>query len=130
MRESLIGCLVTLINKQGQRFFVKFHWLPELGVHSLVWDEMSKICGRDPGMHTSPLCRASTHGSLDFHRKDLEEDITTGVYPTWKLAIQVIPEAREHDFDFDILDVTRIWPKELVRWRSLVSCVLNRTVDE
>ena len=66
----------------------------------------------------------------DFHRKDLEEDITTGVYPTWKLAIQVIPEAREHDFDFDILDATRIWPKELVRWRSLVSCVLNRTVDE
>ena len=45
----------TLINATGERFFVKFHWLPELGVHSLVWDEALKICGQDPGMHTSLL---------------------------------------------------------------------------
>jgi hypothetical protein len=29
----------TLINKAGERFFVKFHFDPELGVHSLTWDE-------------------------------------------------------------------------------------------
>lgn len=39
-----------LVNAQGERFFVKFHWLPELGVHSFVWDEALKICGQDPGM--------------------------------------------------------------------------------
>lgn len=40
----------TLVNAEGQRHFVKFHWIPELGVHSLVWDEALKIGGQDPGM--------------------------------------------------------------------------------
>lgn len=39
----------TLVNAAGERFFVKFHWLPELGVHSLMWDEALKINGQDPG---------------------------------------------------------------------------------
>ena len=39
----------TLVNAKGERFFVKFHWLPELGVHSLMWDEALKIGGQDPG---------------------------------------------------------------------------------
>ena len=39
----------TLVNAQGERFFVKFHWIPELGVHSFVWDEALKIAGQDPG---------------------------------------------------------------------------------
>ena len=28
-----------LVNDQGKSTFVKFHWKPQLGVHSLVWDE-------------------------------------------------------------------------------------------
>lgn len=39
----------TLQNEFGQLFFVKFHWIPELGVHSLVWDEALKLAGQDPG---------------------------------------------------------------------------------
>ncbi|CAL1696356.1 unnamed protein product [Somion occarium] len=104
----------TLVNGEGERFFVKFHWLPELGVHSLVWDEALKICGQDP----------------DFHRKDLEEAIKNGAPPKWQFAIQTIPEAREHDFDFDILDATKVWPEELVPLEVIGEMVLNRTVDE
>lgn len=40
----------SLVNAQGERHFVKFHWIPELGVHSLMWDESLKISGQDPGM--------------------------------------------------------------------------------
>ena len=39
----------TLVNANKEKFFVKFHWIPELGVHSLVWDEALKIAGQDPG---------------------------------------------------------------------------------
>lgn len=39
----------TLINANGERHFVKFHFTPELGVHSLMWDEALKIAGQDPG---------------------------------------------------------------------------------
>ena len=76
-------------NDGGERHFVKFHFTPTLGVHSLVWDEALKLAGQDP----------------DFHRKDLYTAIDMGVYPTWKFGIQVIPESRQDDFDFDILDV-------------------------
>lgn len=104
----------TLLNASGERYFVKFHFIPELGVHSLVWDEALKINGQDP----------------DFHRKDLNEAIENGAYPKWKFAIQTIPESKEHNFDFDILDATKIWPQELVPLEEIGELVLNRVVDE
>lgn len=36
------------VNEQGKARFVKFHWKPVLGVHSLVWDEAQKIAGKIP----------------------------------------------------------------------------------
>jgi hypothetical protein len=35
-----------LINKEGKSTFVKFHFRPRLGVHSLVWDEALKLAGQ------------------------------------------------------------------------------------
>jgi catalase len=104
----------TLINAKGERHFVKFHWTPELGVHSFVWDEALKIAGQDP----------------DFHRKDLWQAIENGAYPKWKFGIQVIPESQEHDFDFDILDATKVWPEDLVPIRYIGQLELNRNPDE
>jgi catalase len=104
----------TLVNDKGERHFVKFIWTPELGVHSFVWDEALKIAGQDP----------------DFHRKDLWAAIESGSYPKWKFGIQVIPESKEHDFDFDILDATKVWPEELVPIRYIGQLELNRNVDE
>ncbi|KAI1828333.1 catalase [Xylaria intraflava] len=104
----------VLVNKKGERHFVKFHFTPELGVHSLVWDEALKLCGQDP----------------DFHRKDLYEAIENGAYPKWKFGIQTIPESKEHDFDFDILDATKVWPEDLVPVRYIGELELNRNVDE
>ena len=37
-----------LVNAEGVSNFVKFHWKPLLGTHSLVWDEAVKIAGADP----------------------------------------------------------------------------------
>ncbi|KAF2127956.1 catalase A [Dothidotthia symphoricarpi CBS 119687] len=104
----------TLINDKGERHFVKFIFTPELGVHSFVWDEALKIAGQDP----------------DFHRKDLWTAIENGAYPKWKFGIQVIPEAKEHDFEFDILDATKVWPEELVPIRYIGELELNRNPDE
>jgi len=35
------------------------------------------------------------------------------------MHIQTIPEEKEHDFDFDILDATKVWPEELVPLRRI-----------
>lgn len=104
----------SLINKEGKRSFVKFHWIPHLGVHSLVWDEALKLGGQDP----------------DFHRKDLMDAIDNGMYPKWDFGIQVIPENKQDDFEFDILDATKIWPEDLVPVRIIGEMELNRNIDE
>lgn len=104
----------TLINAQGVRSFVKFHFTPTLGVHSLVWDEALKIAGQDP----------------DFHRKDLYAAIEAGTFPTWKFGIQVCPESRQDEFDFDILDATKVWPEEIFPVRYIGELQLNKNVDE
>ncbi|KAL6866250.1 catalase 1 [Amphichorda felina] len=104
----------TLTNAKGERHFVKFIFTPELGVHSLVWDEALKLAGQDP----------------DFHRKDLYEAIENGAYPKWRFGIQVIPESKEHEFDFDVLDATKVWPEDLVPVRYIGELELNRNVDE
>lgn len=102
-----------LVNAKGERSFVKFHFVPELGVHSFVWDEALKLAGQDP----------------DFHRKDLAEAIDNGAFPKWKFGIQVIPDSKEHDFEFDILDATKVWPEEQVPVRFIGELELNRNVD-
>jgi catalase len=102
-----------LINAKGESNFVKFHWKPLLGVHSVAWDEAQKISGKDP----------------DFHRRDLWEAIQTENFPEWELGIQVVPEADEHRFDFDLLDPTKIIPEELVPVQKIGKLTLNRNPD-
>ncbi|WP_454254924.1 catalase HPII [Pseudomonas sp. Marseille-Q8238] len=102
-----------LINAEGQSVFVKFHWRPASGVRSLVWDEAQKLAGKDP----------------DFHRRSLWDDIEAGDYPEWELGVQVIPEADEYAFEFDLLDPTKLVPEELVPVRAVGKMVLNRNPD-
>jgi len=102
-----------LINAQGKSRFVKFHWKPLLGVHSVAWEEAQQISGKDP----------------DFHRRDLWNCIEMGAYPEWELGVQVVEEEDEHKFDFDILDATKLIPEDLVPVQPLGKMVLNRNVD-
>ena len=102
-----------LVNAEGIAHFVKFHWKPLLGVHSLVWDEAQKIAGKDP----------------DFHRRDLYEAIELGNYPEYELGIQIIKEEDEFKFDFDVLDPTKIWPEELVPVQRIGKMTLDKNVD-
>lgn len=101
------------VNAEGESQFVKFHWLPKLGTHSLVWDEAVKISGADP----------------DFHRRDLWEAIEAGAYPEYELAVQVFSEREAEEFSFDVLDATKIVPEELVPLRPVGRMVLNRNPD-
>lgn len=88
-----------LINDKGESHFVKFHWKPVLGMHSVAWDEAQKINGKNS----------------DFHRQDLWNAIDSGQFPEWDLGMQIIPEKDEHQFDFDLLDPTKLIPEKLFR---------------
>ncbi|WP_080779156.1 catalase [Chryseobacterium phocaeense] len=101
------------INEEGRVHFVKFHFKPKLGVHSVAWDEAQKISGVDP----------------DFHRRDLWEAIENGAFPEWDFGVQLIPEEDEHKFDFDLLDPTKIVPEEEVPVQIIGTLTLNRNPD-
>ncbi|MPZ42732.1 MAG: catalase [Betaproteobacteria bacterium] len=102
-----------LINAQGESHFVKFHWEPVLGTHSLDWDEAVKISGADP----------------DFHRRDLWEAIESGQFPEYELGLQIFTEEQAEGFSFDVLDATKIVPEELVPVMPVGRMVLNRNPD-
>ncbi len=101
------------VNDKGESNFVKFHWKPLQGVHSVAWDEAQNISGKDP----------------DFHRRDLWEAIESGAFPEWELGIQVIPEADEFKFEFDLLDPTKLIPEEVVPVQIIGKMTLNRNPD-
>ena len=79
-----------LVNGQGKSVFVKFHWKPLLGMHSVAWDEAQKISGKNS----------------DFHKQDLWEAIENGAFPEWELGLQIVPEKDEFKYGFDLLDPT------------------------
>jgi len=101
------------VNEDGDSVFVKFHWNPKAGTHSLVWDEAVKISGADP----------------DFHRRDLWERIESGAFPEYELGVQVFTEEQADRFSFDILDPTKLIPEELVPVRAIGRMVLDRNPD-
>ncbi len=113
MMEGFAVNTFRFINEEGKAHFVKFHWKPLLGIHSLVADEAEKIGGKDP----------------DFNRRDLWDSIDMGNYPEYELGVQLIDEKDEFAFDFDILDPTKLWPEEEVPVRIIGKMTLNRNVD-
>ena len=102
-----------LVAADGKSNFVKFHWQPLAGTHSLEWDEAVKISGADP----------------DFHRRDLWEAIECGAYPEYELGMQIFTEAQAEEFSFDVLDATKIIPEELVPVIPVGKMTLNRNPD-
>ena len=102
-----------LVNEEGRSTYVKFHWRPKLGMASVVWDEALKISGADP----------------DFHRRDLWNNIAAGNLPEWELGVQLFDEEFANNFEFDVLDSTKLIPEETVPLRIIGRMVLTKNVD-
>jgi len=102
-----------LLDDRGRSTFAKFHWRPELGLQSTVWDEAAKLQGADN----------------DFHRRDLFEAIQAGNFPAWQLGVQLFTEEDAAKFPFDHLDPTKLVPEELVPLRIVGRMVLDRWPD-
>ena len=51
-----------LVNAAGDSTVVKFHWRPELGLQSTLWDEAVKIAGADPAVQRRAMLEAITSG--------------------------------------------------------------------
>ena len=102
-----------LIDADGKGTYVKFHFKPRLGLQSVLWNEALKINGADP----------------DFHRRDLWDAIDLGAPPIWDLGVQLFDDDFADQFEFDVLDATKIIPEEQIPVRIIGEFVLDGLVD-
>ena len=84
----------SLWNKNGERFWVKWHFKTAQGIQCLTDEEASKIAGSD----------------LDHHRRDLFESIAKSDFPKWNVQLQVMPEADAETYSMNPFDLTKVWP--------------------
>ena len=98
------------INARGRVHFVKFHWRPVLGVETMTWTQAQRLAGLDP----------------DYLRRDLWEAIKRGQFPEYIFAVQLMPLEREHDFEFDPLDPTKVWDEARFPLMECGRMVLDR----
>ena len=84
----------SLWNRDGERFWVKWHVKTRQGIRCLSAADAARIAGEDP----------------DHHRRDLYQAIEAGDFPRWTLYAQIMPEREAEGMPFDPFDLTKVWP--------------------
>lgn len=85
----------SMINADGKRVWVKFHFRSQQGIANLTDAEAVTVIG----------------GDRESHGRDLLEAIERGDYPRWTLSIQVMTEDEARAHRHNPFDVTKVWPK-------------------
>lgn len=84
----------SLINAEGVRVWVKFHFKTLQGIKNFTDQEAADWKGRDQ----------------DHSQRDLLEAIDRKDFPRWALKIQVMTDAEAELFPFNPFDLTKVWP--------------------
>ncbi|WP_018078893.1 catalase [Thiobacillus denitrificans] len=84
----------SLINANGERFWVKFHFKCMQGIENLTNGEAESIVAKD----------------RESHQRDLYEAIERGDFPCWEFKVQVMPEKDAAMYRFHPFDLTKVWP--------------------
>ena len=101
------------VNAQGEKHWVKYHFISQQGVHNLSNDEATKIAGEN----------------ADFHRQDLFESIAKGDHPKWDLYIQAIPYEEGKTYRFNPFDLTKTISKKDYPRIKVGTLTLNRNPE-
>jgi catalase len=84
----------SMVNKKGQKTWVKFHFKTQQGIRTLTGPQAEEIKGKDP----------------DYSQRDLVDAIRKGDFPKWTLKIQVMTDEQAKKFKWNPFDVTKVWP--------------------
>lgn len=101
------------INAQGEKTWVKYHFVSQQGVEGLTGAEAEEIAGKD----------------ADFHRRDLFDAIERGEFPKWDLYVQVIPYEEGFTYKTNIFDVTKTVSKSDYPRIKVGTMTLNKNPD-
>ncbi|TPD66931.1 catalase [Flavobacterium microcysteis] len=84
----------SFINKDNERFYVKFHMLTKQGIKNFTDAEAAEMKSKD----------------MDFAQRDLIENIDKGNFPRWDMKIQIMTEAESRTYHINPFDLTKVWP--------------------
>ena len=103
----------SLINAEGERFWVKFHFKTAQGHAFNSNDEVARLIGED----------------RESHQRDLYEAIENGDFPKWAVKVQVMPEADMETTPYNPFDLTKVWPHEDYPLIDVGTLKLNRNPE-
>ena len=83
----------SLINKNNERVWVKFHFKTVQGIKNFTEKEANEMKGID----------------LDQAQRDMVNAIARKDFPKWKMKIQVMTDAQAKTFRWNPFDLTKVW---------------------
>ena len=101
------------VNAAGEKFWVKYHFHSDQGIRNLTQEAANEIAGED----------------ADFHRRDLQEAIDDGDFPSWTLSVQVMPYEDAKTYRFNPFDLTKVWPHSDYPLIKVGTMTLNKNPD-
>ncbi len=101
----------SLINADGARVWVKFHFKTEQGIRNNA--DTAEIIGSD----------------RESHQRDLFNAIEDGAFPRWKMKVQIMTEEQARNAPFNPFDLTKVWPHADYPLIELGTLELNRNPE-
>ncbi|MEA3085676.1 MAG: catalase [Paraburkholderia sp.] len=103
----------SFINANNERFWVKFHFKSMQGIKNFTDAEAAQVVAQN----------------RESAQHDLLTNIEAGNFPTWRFAIQVMPEAEAAAYRFNPFDVTKVWSQKDYPLIDVGTIELNRNAD-
>jgi len=100
-------------NKNGERYWVKFHFKTKQGIECLTEPQSRNVIGQDP----------------DHAQRDLVESIENRNFPQWSVKVQIMPEAEAETYKVNPFDVTKVWNHSDYPLIEIGTLELNRNVE-
>ena len=85
----------SLINKNNERVWVKFHLKTDQGIDNLTDEEAEKLIGTD----------------RESHQNDLLNAIDNKAYPSWTMYVQIMTQEEAKKHPYNPFDLTKVWYK-------------------
>ncbi len=103
----------SLWNKNGERFWVKFHFKTLQGHKHYTNAEGNQVIAK----------------TRESYQEELFGDIEAGKFPKWKFQIQVMPEADAEKTSYNPFDLTKVWPHSEYPMIDVGTLELNKNAD-
>lgn len=103
----------SLVNKNNERFYVKFHYKTMQGIRNFTDEEATNLKGKDP----------------DYAQRDLVTAIEKGDFPKYALKIQIMDAKQAREFKWNPFDLTKVWPHKDFPLMDVGVLELNKIPD-